>query len=400
MTHSERFNAICTHLRASAELWSDSPFCEPHLAWQSRYPELSNAMLALSDEQVESLEQHPKELHYFLGEHLPHVHALCSLTHIPAEYHHATLPARWSTDVPGRKWEQIIAFIGRLEAHNNHPSAATKTRFVDWCAGKSHLGQNISALLQRPLRAIEKDNDLCQLGREQAKKRGLAAEFVCSDVLQEEHRFAHEEHVLALHACGDLHRRLLDNWVRSASRSLTLSPCCYHLWLRSSLKPLSNFAQARDLYLDKNQVQLAVQETVTSSKRVRKQVDTLAQWRLSFDELQREQRGVDEYLNTPSLRLSVLNDGFASFIHQMCEHRQIALPKLIDYERLEQAGKDRFRRAKRLQLVRHGFRRALELWLVLDLVLFLEEHQAQVTLTEFCPRELTPRNLLIQANRS
>jgi len=401
MTHSERFNAICTQLRAYADLWGDSPFCDQQLAWQHRHPTLSNALLALNDEQVESLEQDPDQLKFFLGEQLPSLNSLWPLLQIVTDYRQVSLPSHWSTDVPGRKWAQIAAFMAQLNDHHDtqgsHNSAAM---FVDWCAGKSHLGQNVSALLRQPLRAIEKDRNLCEVGSAQAKKRELPVEFVCSDVLHEAHCFAPEEHVLALHACGDLHRRLLDQWVRSQSHALTLSPCCYHLWLKSSLRPLSSHARAHDLCLDKNQVQLAVQETVTSSTRVRQQVDTLAQWRLSFDVLQRQVRGVDQYLNTPSLRLSILNDGFVSFIHHLCEHRSIELPSSIDYSWLEEAGKQRFARAKRLQLVRHGFRRALELWLVLDLVLFLEEHRAKVQLVEFCPRELTPRNLLIQANRS
>lgn len=401
MTHSERFNAICTQLQAYADLWGDSPFCEQQLVWQHRYPTLSNALLALSDEQVESLEQDPEQLQFFLGAQLPALNSLWPLLPMVAEHRHLSLPSRWSTDVPGRKWAQIAAFMAQLNAHRDAQcSHHSDARYVDWCAGKSHLGQNVSAFMRQPLRAIEKDRNLCELGHAQAKKRGLPLEFICSDVLHEAHRFAPEEHVLALHACGDLHRRLLDQWVRSQSHALTLSPCCYHLWLKSSLRPLSSHARTHDLHLDKNQVQLAVQETVTSSTRVRQQVDTLAQWRLSFDVLQRQVRGVDQYLNTPSLRLSILNDGFVSFIQHLCERRGIERPSSIDYSWLDDAGRQRFARAKRLQLVRHGFRRALELWLVLDLVLFLEEHQANVQLVEFCPRELTPRNLLIRANRS
>jgi len=47
--------------------------------------------------------------------------------------------------------------------------------------------------------------------------------------------------------------------------------------------------------------------------------------------------------------------------------------------------------------VQHLFRRPLELWLVLDVAMYLQEQGYQVSLSELCAPELTPRNLLLQA---
>ena len=46
------------------------------------------------------------------------------------------------------------------------------------------------------------------------------------------------------------------------------------------------------------------------------------------------------------------------------------------------------------------FRRPLELWLLLDRCLYLVEQGYSVRLGEFCPTSLSPRNLLILAERS
>ena len=51
----------------------------------------------------------------------------------------------------------------------------------------------------------------------------------------------------------------------------------------------------------------------------------------------------------------------------------------------------------RLSLLRAAFRRALEMWLVLDMANFITENGYQVALSTFCERELTPRNILISA---
>ena len=53
----------------------------------------------------------------------------------------------------------------------------------------------------------------------------------------------------------------------------------------------------------------------------------------------------------------------------------------------------------RIELVRHVFRRALEIWLVLDRGLYLQQAGYDVSLSEFCEKQLTPRNVLIQATR-
>ena len=54
---------------------------------------------------------------------------------------------------------------------------------------------------------------------------------------------------------------------------------------------------------------------------------------------------------------------------------------------------------RNLELVRGLFRRPLELWLVLDRALFLSERGYEVQLGEFCDSHLTPRNLLLLAQR-
>ena len=48
-------------------------------------------------------------------------------------------------------------------------------------------------------------------------------------------------------------------------------------------------------------------------------------------------------------------------------------------------------------IVRHAFRRPLEVWLALDLAVRLENDGYSVSLGRFCERRLTPRNLLISA---
>ncbi|MGO1269422.1 MAG: SAM-dependent methyltransferase, partial [Pseudomonas bubulae] len=65
----------------------------------------------------------------------------------------------------------------------------------------------------------------------------------------------------------------------------------------------------------------------------------------------------------------------------------------------EAAGRERLAQVRNLELVRGLFRRPLELWLVLDRALYLEENGYAVQVGEFCDSQLTPRNLMVLAQR-
>ncbi|MBP5114229.1 SAM-dependent methyltransferase, partial [Pseudomonas protegens] len=70
-----------------------------------------------------------------------------------------------------------------------------------------------------------------------------------------------------------------------------------------------------------------------------------------------------------------------------------------DWAALEAAGWQRLAQVRNLELLRGLFRRPMELWLALDRGLFLQEQGYAVRLGTFCEAPLTPRNLLLLAER-
>jgi hypothetical protein len=88
------------------------------------------------------------------------------------------------------------------------------------------------------------------------------------------------------------------------------------------------------------------------------------------------------------------------FARQMAQREGLAISSQTALAEFEQAGWRRQREVMRLSIVRHAFRRSLEVWLVLDLAIFLEGQGYDVQLGSFCARQLTPRNLLISAQRA
>ncbi len=402
MQHRDRFLALDQLLHQHRALWQFRPFAQAEAPWRTQYPELAEWLAGFSDAEIQEFEAEPDRWADRVAVVCPAIRKLQQLCALPAAalstLSHSTLPlstriqdARLDHGVPGRKWEQILAFVQAIPPR--------QAPVLEWCAGKAHLGRLAGASWRVPVRSLELDPVLCAEGRVLAARHGTDQEVMAVDVLSPavESCFDPQQQALALHACGDLHLRLLQLASRHRLRAVHLSPCCYHRTQDDLYQPLSAAAQTSALRLDRQDRQLAVQETVTAGQRVRRLRDQEVSWRLGFDSLQRQVRQIDAYLAVPNAPKQLLSDSFENFCQWAANARQLTLPTNLDFATFEHAGGLRLHQVRRLERVSQLFRRPLELWLVLDRALFLEERGYAVCLTEFCDARLTPRNLLIQA---
>ncbi len=375
--------------------WQFRPFHHREMPWSEACPELTRALESLSGEEIDTLATSPADLANWLSPWIPEAQRLVSLSQLPQLPTRTLIPPlRLEVGVPGRKWQQIQRFVAARPASN--------LPLLEWCAGKGHLGRLLAAIDGCPVTSLEWQQALCESGNELAHKAQLNQSFVRADA------FAVEagEHLpvggqaVALHACGDLHTTLMRHWVHSHARALTLSPCCYHLIQAEVYRPLSAAAQASRLRLDRADLSVPLQETVTAGRgdRLRRQRELLR--RLVFDEWQREARAVDNYLPVPALPRAVIEGPLEEFARRVFAHHGLNSPAVEDESLWLTKGEQRLAQVQRMELVVQLFRRPLELWLVLDRALFLQEQGARVQLGEFCPRSITPRNILIHAARS
>lgn len=386
-------------LREQMSLWRPNAFHLLQLPWEPALPALSTALRALSLQKAEQLAADEQSLAQWLAPYLPFAPELIARCQVPlhAEFRDSE---SWPEprDVPGRKWSQIKAFLSAL------PDCALPA--LEWCAGKGHLGRGYSRIAGAAVTGLEWNAALVADGNEISRRESLPVQLHDVDVLTTAgiDAISSQHQVLALHACGDLHLQLLQAAVEQRPQAVALAPCCYQLARRflddsGCYVPLSIEAKVNDLRLSVADLHTAVQESVTSAPRIVTQSRHMRAWRLGFDRLQRELRGIDDYLPTPSLPLSVLRDGFEKFCRQLADHHRLELPNAIDLAKYEAVGGERLREVTALDLVRQLFRRPLELWLVLDRALWLQQNGFDVSLGRFCPRPLTPRNLLIRADR-
>lgn len=389
METGERRRRLDTLLAAFAHLWRPQPFRQARPAWCEDFPALTAELLALPEAEAEHLASDGAAALARLCRHLPVVAELAELVDIPvADRPPAAPPGRhWAWEIPGRKRSQIEAFAGAARA-SGRP-------VLDWCGGKGHLGRLLALEWQVEATSLEIDPLLCADGRKLAGRARADQKFVVADALATGELPRAGQHLVALHACGDLHRRAVRHGAERGVAALDLAPCCYYRGVAADYAPLAGGATLR---LARDDLRLAVTETVTASPRLARQRDRAMAWKLGFDALRREVEG-SGYRPFKPPPAPWLRADFAGFCRAMMAREGLPLPPSFAPEEFERRGWQRQREVLRLSVVRHAFRRGLEVWLVADLAAHLEAAGYAVGLTTFCRRELTPRNLMLSARR-
>ena len=389
MTLAEQFTALDNLLHATRQYWQCTAFDFDQLPW----PDLIALLNTLNDQQVAQLDSDQQALYEFFSPHINALTDLARLCQLPVASAVRTEYPFWlSNGIKGRKFTQLQDFVASLGHTSSLP-------VLEWCAGKGHLGRMLAFTQAPEVHSIELQQHLCEQGQHSAKQQGLAMRFSQADVLTDDVAcyFQPHQHAVALHACGALHQTFIYNAVASKTQKISLSPCCYHLFTANSYQAMSHVAQHSKLKLTHRDLKLALQETVTAPSRVDKVRKTEVQWRLGFDALRKTLTGESHYVSVPSVNKAIFSDSFKAFCAWAADKKGLEIPQGIDYDYFLGVGKARKKVTERIELVRHVFRRAIEVWLVLDRALYLQQQDYQVSVQTFCDKQLTPRNILIQA---
>lgn len=393
-----RFQALDAWLHQHQALWQPKPFTSLQLPWEAALPDLAQWLRARSLEQAEAAHNQP----HLLDAPEPFrqlAQQAQRLTQLPDLRPPAPNPAPklLSRHIPGRKWQQIGYFAEAL----NRQWVQPPTHWLDWCAGKGHLGRLLAWQGGQPLLCLERDSALNVEGHKLGQQSGIASQHLDVDVLTATawQHLRSEHSVVALHACGQLHMTLLEQAAQHQCAQLALSPCCYNRIATDRYQPLSKAAQNAQLGLNRDDLSLPMQESITAGQRVRRLRDQSMAWRLAFDLWQRTARHTDDYLPTPSRPESAMQLGIRDFCLSLAAHHGLEMAEPKDWNELEQKGWQRLAQVRNLELLRGLFRRPLEVWLLMDRALYLQEAGYRVQAGEFCDYQLTPRNLLLLAEK-
>ncbi|MDM7856750.1 methyltransferase [Thiopseudomonas acetoxidans] len=393
---AQQFDRLDAILNARQDVWRAQPFMQRTLAWEKGFPELAHWLRRRSLAEAERDHLHPEQLaapapfQQWVNE----LAGLTALDSLPLTSE-KTIPKQMHQGIPGRKWQQIEAFAQCLNF------SQPPQHWLDWCAGKGYLGRYL-AYPTTQLSIVEQNETLCAEAQRLNELHNIAGYLHPCDALSAAAKpaLAQTDSWVALHACGDLHTHLLRQVQQHNVQRIAVAPCCYNRINTENYQPLSRIGQAARLQLTRTDLALPLQSTVTAGARDKRLRDQAMAWRLAFDELQRQWRGVDEYLPIHSVASRWIQQNFAHWCAQVAQLKGLTVPSAVAWAKAEQRGWQRLAQVRNLELVQCLYRRALELWLLLDLALYLQEQGFSVKLGQFCVPELTPRNGLIIAERS
>ncbi|PQJ45754.1 SAM-dependent methyltransferase [Vibrio campbellii] len=392
-----QFQFINDCLIENQSLWRFDPFqssLHASLPWQAQHPQLCQRLASLTPSQIEEYKAEPELALQALSPFLPELKTLAELTHLePLALNGLKLARGLDSGIPGRKLEQISS-MGEAAIQHHHGE-----EWLEWCSGKGYLGRILTTQTDQPVTSFEYQQALCDSGQQAANEHHWKMTFVQGDAFNSQAKavFKPTQHAVALHACGDLHVRLMQYGSENGIAAMTISPCCYHLIQSEQYQPMSEQGRASSLSLSKQELRIPLQQTVTGGERVRRHRQQEMVFRLGFDLITRQALGMEGYQPVPSIRKSQLSDGFESLCRWAAEQKGIDLSQEIDFDHFEKLSEQRFWQMERLSLVQLVFQRPLEIWLALDKALYLEERGYRVRLAEFCAKSVTPRNILICA---
>ena len=395
--HSQQFLDIDRLLTQTVFFWQFSAFHSSDYPWRSTHTALSQWLDELSLCDLQRLKSNPTELAHALSMYIPDLPLLYLAGQLP-EFH-APMPLiskGLDSGINGRKWQQITR-LSALGADFYLP----ENEWLEWCGGKGYLGRVLTATTSVPVTTLEWQDTLCHSGQAYADTHKLAMRFVQGDALSEHcgELIKEKQHAVALHACGDLHINLLREGISNHIDAVTVSPCCFHLTKDESYVSLSALANQSALVLSKEDLRLPLQETVVAGQRTLQHRELEMCFRLGFKALQQSLSESNAYLSIPSIKKSLLSDGFEAFCDWAAEKKELKLPQDTDYALWLEKGKAAFIVMEKCDLVQHLFKRPLEVWLCLDRTLLMEEAGYEVRIGQFCLKEDTPRNIVIQARK-
>jgi hypothetical protein len=241
------------------------------------------------------------------------------------------------------------------------------------------------------------DPALQETGRSRTDKVTFKQMDILKDKFQEQ--TSKDDLFVGLHSCGELSIKQMFFFNENEVGSLVNIPCCYHKLNPDNLY-LSSITKVHPLRLHPYSLMLAARSNATS---------TIEEF--SFRRKMKSKRYLFHMFcldNNLTDKFEALGPGDpADYEKSFSDYALSSFKKLgvdftgkvqlEDYYEQNLQIFEKFFRAHQLRLL---FGRVVELYLVLDRVVFLEESGHQVELFEVFDKEISPRNLLISCNKT
>ena len=386
----ERLTACAALVSETRRFWDHRPFIARAAPWEDSERALALWLRGLSDAEVDALEAEGVRD----GPLAPLQARVDDVTALPAPRAEPSKTPPW-LNIKGRKRRQISWFRAALGVERGLPSSSL---LVDWCGGKGHLSRVLGGDAPSPVLVVDHDRSLLSAAERLAPPT-TSLSVRCADVTSASIELPEGAGLVALHACGCLSDQALKTADRGQARWLAVVPCCHHKAPLGGWRPMSATARQLGVDLSANGLRLTIADEVTASERVRARRRHNMVWRVGADLLLKARSGVDQWQRLEELPKSAYHLPYAAYCAAALAAKGLKPPPAWRPDLHLRQAKEAVRVGRALSLPRGVVRPALELLCVLDRALWLQERGWSVSVSRFCPSEVTPRNLLIYATR-
>lgn len=281
-------------------------------------------------------------------------------------------------------------------------------KILDIGGGIGHLAQTLSSHYSLKTASLDMDSVLQQTGK--GRNGSGPVEYIHVRVDEDDQTFQNlltKNHMtLGLHTCGPLAVHQLKAGAKKKIQGMINFGCCY--------EKLQKFPQAQNL----SQAARSLEDPITfnffsltlATRAHRKMTEKdhelkkkVKYYRYAIHMLLHDEYEIKELKTLGNSSPKLYDEDFATYVTQQFErldlplkHSSSELNKFFN----QQARQELLWKMLTAELIRNAFGRLMELYLLLDRVLYLEEQGYQVELLEFFDEPLSPRNLGIVAHLS
>ena len=203
--------------------------------------------------------------------------------------------------------------------------------------------------------------------------------------------------IIGLHGCGKLTSDIIQYYSREKIKGLLSFGCCYHKIVQDPY--ISQKAKTKSLNLTTNAFHLASRcGKIVTSKDLEKRF-LFKRFRYSLHYYLNDNFDYDFYSIGNAKSQDYLNSfsDYAKKYHKGNELKEVSHITLNDFFESETTRK-KVNENILADMIRLFLGRLIELYIVLDRVIFLEENGYKVKLSQVFDREFSPRNLLIESS--
>lgn len=408
MDHKKRFQEIALFLKPYQRIWQNEimllypePLGDIPKDWIADLARFtgSEELIQLERKQVFELIQHPELIKFYQD-----IEALSVVPKIPELPSFPEKKNSFLYMIPKKQHEikRLAPFV------NEFYRTEEIDKILDIGGGIGHLAQTLSSHYGLQTASLDMDPVLQQTGKE--RNGTELVEYIHVKVDENDETFQKlltKNHMtLGLHTCGPLAVHQLKAGAKQQIKGMINFGCCY--------EKLQKFPQAQNLSQAAKELDspivfnffaltLATRAHRKMTEKDHELKKKVKYYRYAIHMLLHDEYDIKELKTLGNSSPKLYDEDFATYVTHQFERLDLPLrhssSELNAYLN-QSARQELLWNMLTAELIRNAFGRLMELYLLLDRVLYLEEQGYRVELLEFFDEPLSPRNLGIVAHLS